>query len=93
MSNIQINYSKSCEKFFAKNQHIFTEDKSDILIVKAVKKIVYNCDENIDIKRLKGTLAKQYRIRFGKIRIIFLLSDGVVTVVDVQDIDFGGNVY
>jgi|JTFO01.1.fsa_nt_gb mRNA-degrading endonuclease RelE of RelBE toxin-antitoxin system len=93
MIELKINYSKSSQKFIAKNQHLITENKSDELVIKAVKKILYKHDENINLKKLKGTMNNQYRIRVGKIRIIFLLINGNVIVVDVQDIDFRGDVY
>jgi len=34
-----------------------------------------------------------YRIRVGNIRIIFILIDNIITIIDVKDIDFRGNIY
>ncbi len=45
-------------------------------------------------KQLNGTLQKYYRIRSGKVRILFELIDGQITVrAIVNDVDFRGNVY
>ena len=93
MVNIEIIYSKSSEKFLNKNKHIITEKKSDELIVKAIKNIVYNMDENIDLVKMVNYHPHHYRIRIGKIRIIFKVINGTITVVEVRDIDFRGNIY
>ena len=93
MANIKIDYSKASEKFLNKNSNIITEDKTDELIIKSIKNILYKGDENIDLKRLVNYKPNHYRIRTGKVRIIFTLINGIVTVVSVKDIDFRGNVY
>ncbi len=42
-----------------------------------------------DIKKLKGSLSHQYRLRVGKIRIIYEVKDGEVSIIDI---DFRGNI-
>ena len=45
------------------------------------------------MKHLKGTLQKYYRIRSGKIRILFELIDTHITVRAIlNDVDFRGDV-
>ena len=92
--NLEISYLKNTDKFFLKNSNILTKEKSKLLIIKAVKKIILKEDINIDLKKLKGTLQKYYRVQQGKIRILFELIDEVVIIKTiVTDIDFRGNIY
>ena len=93
MAGIKIVYSKSSEKFLSKNKQIITEEKSDVLIVKAIKNILYKKNENVDVAKMVNYTPSHYRIRTGKVRIVFTLIDDVVTVVDVKNIDFRGNIY
>ena len=92
--NLEIEYLKKADKFFIKNSATLSKEKSKELIIKSVKKILQNEDTNVDVKQLKGTLHKYYRIRSGKVRILFELIDGQITVrAIVNDVDFRGNVY
>lgn len=93
MAQINISYSKSSKKFLAKNQHTITEDKTDDLIIRAVKNIVYKQNENVDVVRMVNYRPNHYRIRSGKIRIIFTIINGEINIVDVVDIDFRGKIY
>ncbi len=91
--NLEIKYLKKADKFFIKNSHTLSKEKSKELIVKSVKKILKNEDNNVDVKHLKGTLQKYYRIRSGKIRILFELIDTHITVRAIlNDVDFRGDV-
>ena len=92
--NLEIHYLKRVDKFFSKNSHILSKEKTKELIIKSVKKIVLKEDINIDVKQLKGDLQKYYRIRFGKIRILFELENNAIKIITiVTDVDFRGDVY
>ena len=92
--NLEIQYLKKADKFFIKNSSTLSKEKSKELIIKSVKKILQNEDTNVDVKQLKGNLQKYYRIRSGKVRILFELIDGQITVTAiVNDVNFRGNVY
>ena len=92
--NLEIEYLKKADKFFIKNSTTLSKEKSRELIIKSVKKILQNEDTNVDVKQLKGNLQKYYRIRSGKVRILFELIDGQITVTAiVNDVDFRGNIY
>ena len=92
--NLEIHYLKKADKFFSKNSHQLTKEKSNELIIKSVKKIVLNEDINIDVKQLKGNFQTYYRIRFKKIRILFELVNNEIKITTiVNDIDFRGGVY
>ena len=43
-----------------------------------------------DVKKLKGTSGDLYRLRIGKIRIIYCLTQREIEIVDI---DFRGNIY
>ena len=90
---IEISYSRAALGFIHKNQNRLTRDKSDGLILKAVRKIYKVSIESVDVKALKGKEGV-FRIRKGDIRIVFALDeDGNIVVVSVNVIDYRGNVY
>ena len=92
--NLEIEYLKKADKFFIKHNKIFSKERSKELIIKSVKKILQNEDTNVDVKQLKGHLQKYYRIRSGKVRILFELIDAqVIVTAIVSDVDFRGNIY
>ena len=91
---LEIIYLKKADKFFIKNPTILSKEKSKELIIKAVRKIIKKEDINIDIKKLQGNLNNFYRIRNGKIRILFELKSNEIKIITiVNDIDFRGGVY
>ncbi len=92
--NLEVQYLKKSDKFFSKNSHILSKEKTKNLVIKSVKKILFGEDINIDVKRLKGNFENYYRIRSGKIRILFELIDEEIKVITiVYDVDFRGDVY
>lgn len=46
--------------------------------------------ESLDIKELKGFKNKVYRLRVGKIRIIYKIENKNIEIIDI---DFRGNIY
>ncbi|KIM13013.1 MAG: hypothetical protein KU38_02935 [Sulfurovum sp. FS08-3] len=91
---IEIEYLKKPHKFFAKNSHILTKAQSNQLIIKAIKKILLIEDINVDVKNLKGNLKDYYRVRQGKVRILFEFQNNTIIIkAIVNDIDFRGDVY
>ena len=92
--NLEIQYLKRVDKFFAKNSHILSKEKTKDLVVKSIKKIIFKEDINIDVKQLKGDLELYYRVRSGKIRILFELENNNVKIIAiVSGIDFRGDIY
>lgn len=91
---LEVHYLKKADKFFTKNSNTLSKEKSTQLIVKSIKKILLKEDINIDVKQLKGNFKNYYRVRVGKIRILFELENNEVKIVAiVNDIDFRGDVY
>ena len=89
---LKLTYLKKAKKFIDRNNIIIEE--IDELVIKAVKKKIFNKDENIDIKDLKGILKGKTRIRKGKIRIIIEIKNNEVIIeAIIENIDFRGNIY
>ena len=92
--NIKITYLKKAQKFLLKNSNIIQESEVDNLMILAIKKKIYKLDVNLDIKDLKNNLKGKFRVRKGKIRIIFeLTEDELIIETIIEDIDFRGNIY
>lgn len=90
---LEIVYSKASLCFFEKNKQTLSQDESDALLIKAIKKLYKLSIESIDIKAMKGEKGL-YRIRKGTVRIVFRVNEnGTVIVVSVNAIDFRGNIY
>ena len=91
---IKLIYLKKATKFLAKNKSVLTEEEVDVLVIKFIKKKLYNIDTNIDYKQMSGSISNIYRVRKANIRIIIRLDDGEVIVeAIVTDIGFRGDVY
>lgn len=89
----EIYYSKEAGKFLTQNTHLITKVDVENQLSKAIKKIIKIEDNNSDIKRLKGILNNCFRLRIGKIRIIFSIEYGEIYIVSVNDINVRGTIY
>jgi len=89
---IDIVYSKKALKFLSKNN--FLNDKEvDELVIKAIKIIKLKEEINLDLKVLKG-YENFYRIRKGKIRIIFSINeDNEIIISFINEIGYRGDIY
>ena len=91
---MQIKLSKSADKFLKK-----VDDNSRKAIIAKIG-ILKTCletqqvypPEELDIKKLKGTLVGFSRIRVGKIRVIFQIRQETGEIF-VYDINFRGKTY
>lgn len=91
---IKLTYLKKAKKFLTKHRDSITEEEVEILVIKAIKKRVFNIDTNIDLKYLKGALKNKSRIRKGKIRVIIeIIENEIIIESIIEDIDFRGNIY
>jgi len=92
--DIKLTYLKKATKFLDKNQSILTEEQVEALVIKFIKKKLYNIDINIDYKQMSGNISNVYRIRKGNIRIIITLQDyEIVIEAIINDIGFRGDIY
>jgi mRNA interferase RelE/StbE len=84
----RIDYSKEAEKFIQKqniHEEVREELKKFLLKVKGE-------NINIDLKKLSGDWIGYYRLRKGKLRVIFEVKK-VENTLFVEKIDFIGDVY
>ena len=66
-----IKYSKLVEKFFEKHLNIENQFLKNLEAL------------NIDIKKLKGTIIHQYRMRIGSYRVIFTVTKESIKVYSI----------
>ena len=84
----RIDYSRHAEKFIEKqNIHIEVREELKRFLMKMKGENV-----NIDLKKLSGEWGSHYRLRKGKLRIIFE-PNKTDKVLFVERIDFRGDVY
>lgn len=92
--DLKLTYLKKATKFLNKNKTKLTEKQSDELIVRFIKKKVYNMDVNIDYKQMKEDIADIYRIRRANIRILVkIINNEIIIEAIIEDIGFRGDIY
>ena len=92
--DIKLTYLKNATKFLKQHQSVLKEEEVDALVIKFIKKKVYNVDINIDYKQMSGKISNVYRIRKANIRIIVTLKDDEIVIeAIINDIGFRGNIY
>ena len=72
-----IRYSRLVEKFFEKHQEVENQ------FLKNLEAFYIGKEKNVDIKRLKGTIIPQYRMRIGSYRIIFNVTKESIKVYSI----------
>ena len=72
-----IRYSRLVEKFFQK--HLDIENQ----FFKNLEAFYVEKERNVDIKRLKGTIIPQYRMRIGSYRVIFTVNKKSIKVYSI----------
>ena len=90
---VDIQYSKAAMKFLRKNANLLTLQETEQLVILAVKHLFRHERLNVDVKQLRGEWQGYYRVRKGKIRIIFSAEPNEALRVVVHSIDFRGSVY
>jgi len=84
----RIEYSRDAEKFIDKQDvHIEVREELKKFLIK-----IKGGNVNIDLKKLVGDWEGYYRLRKGKLRIIFEVNKNE-RVLFVEKIDFRGDVY
>lgn len=88
MSKYKILYSKAAEKFFVKHEDIRER------YIECIRKIITNDHpEQVNVKKLKGRNAPYYRIRIGNYRVVYLVLNGEIVVIDTQLAGARGDIY
>lgn len=85
----EITLTRRAEKFLAKNH--LPDEFIAAPIGKAIRKF-FGESVSVDVKRLSGVWTGYYRIRSGKIRIIFSF-DAEKRHIFVEAVDYRGDVY
>jgi mRNA interferase RelE/StbE len=84
----RIKYSRAAEKFIDKQDvHIEVREELKKFLIK-----IKGGNVNIDLKTLVGDWEGYYRLRKGKLRVIFEVNKNE-RVIFVERIDFRGDVY
>ncbi len=89
----QFLFSRQAEKFLANPSNGISKDEVQRILVESVKKITREAISSLDVIRMKGEFKGWYRVRVGRLRVIFLFAEGEIRIVSVDRIDFRGNVY
>lgn len=88
MTKYQIAYTKSAEKFFVKHEDVREK------YVESIRKIIQNDHpEQVDVKKLKGRNAPYYRIRIGNYRVVYLVINEKIIVVNTLLAGARGDIY
>ena len=77
-----IKYSKLVEKFFEKHLDIENQFLKNLEAF-YLEAFYIGKEKNIDIKKLKGTLIPQYRMRIGSYRVIFTVNKESIKVYSI----------
>lgn len=84
----RIDYTREADKFIKKHK-IQYEIRNEI--IKLIHKIKGE-NININLKKLEGDWEGYYRLRKGKIRIIFSINTSDKIII-IEKVDFRGNIY
>jgi mRNA-degrading endonuclease RelE of RelBE toxin-antitoxin system len=93
MKQIAITYSKQAQKFLTQKSAVLTEPQARSLVQKAMQKLLKVEENNSDVVALHGELQGLYRVRKGDIRIIFGYRNDELILVNIERIDWRGQVY
>jgi mRNA interferase RelE/StbE len=85
----EIALSRQAEKFLAKNH--LPDEFATVPVFKAIRKF-FGESVSVDVRRLSGEWDGYYRVRSGKIRIIFAFNAEKRRAL-VEVIDYRGDVY
>ena len=85
----EIALSRQAEKFLARNH--LPDEFVTVPVLKAIRKF-FGESVSVDVKRLSGQWEGYYRVRSGKIRIIFAFNAEKRRAF-VEVIDYRGDVY
>ena len=93
LMKLEISCSKASDRFLSKNRELMTEDELERLIIQSVRKILKIEDVALDIKSLKDKYRGYFRIRKGKIRIIFSLKKDKVLIALIHAVGLRKDIY
>lgn len=81
-------YSKAADKFFLKHEDVREK------YVESIRKIIRaDHPEQVNVKKLKGRNAPYYRIRIGNCRVVYLVFNDRIIVIETLRAGSRGDVY
>ena len=83
-----IDYKKPAEKFFRKHENIRQEYESDLSIFLADES-----SAKVDVKTIRGKKGEYYRMRIRDWRVIFMIAEGQITVINTLLAGSRGDIY
>lgn len=84
--NIVIETTKIADKFFEKHKNVYDKFITNI-------RNYYHCkNENVDIKAMKN-YKNTYRMRINDYRVVYMLKNEEIVVINVLAVDSRGQVY
>ena len=86
-------YSNQAEKFLKRKGSELTKEQAEVQVVTAIRRITHEEVNSSDVIAMKGDFKWYFRVREGKIRIIFTYLEGSIRIVNINRIDYRGNVY
>lgn len=86
--NVDFDYRKPVIKFFRKHEKIREEFEESIMQI-----LNNDHPEQVNFKKLKGSLKGYSRIAIGSYRIIYQLINGEIIVVSVEYAGSRGDIY
>ncbi|MBQ6971175.1 MAG: hypothetical protein IJP86_02340 [Synergistaceae bacterium] len=83
-----IDYKKPAEKFFRKHEDVRQKYEADLAVF-----LTDESSARVDVKNIKGKRCEYYRMRIGSWRVIFMIADGKITVVNTILAGSRGDIY
>ncbi len=80
----ELKFKKEAYRFLTKNYSVDRVEKTLLGFIKG--------KERADIKKLYGKLSGHYRLRLGKMRVIFKVNFDL-RIIYIKKADFRGNIY
>lgn len=78
LKGYQLSYSSQARKFLKK-----LDKKTAIHILSKLEELIEG-DENLDVKKLNGSLKSQFRMRVGDFRIIYEVAEHEIIVYIIE---------
>ena len=86
--NYDVKYEKTAEKFFKKHEDVRKK------YIKELNELFNgNNPERVNVKVLKGKKNEYYRMRIGEWRVIYMIIDGKITVINTVLAGSRGDIY
>lgn len=91
---MKIYLSRAADKFLSTHPKVLEDLTLFQILSEAYRKVAHIENNNSNVKELKGEWKGNYRVRFGKLRIIFTIeAEDKIQLLFVKKIGFRKDVY